>query len=85
MFVRSSLIASAAALTAAVLAFAKPPGLPADPRVEGKEPPPVAREYHLPDPPTPACAPDPRPADPSSFWAALRRVAPSLFGHTDRY
>jgi hypothetical protein len=27
----------------------KPPGLPADPRVEGREPDPVAREFHRPE------------------------------------
>jgi hypothetical protein len=50
---RKGLLGLAAAVAAVGLGADKPPGLPADPRVEGREPNPVVREFHQADPATP--------------------------------
>ena len=57
-------------LLSAIPAFAKPPGLPLPPLVDGTEPPPVVREFHQCD--------RPPYSDPASFWAAVERVRTML-------
>ena len=53
MSARTALFAVTLALAAAGAAAGKPPGLPADPRAEGRERTPVEREFYLPERPTP--------------------------------
>ena len=49
MFLRTGVLGLAGVLVGAGAAAAKPPGLPAGPPVEGREPTPIAREFHQPD------------------------------------
>lgn len=46
---RTMILGLAAVVAAAGLAAGKPPGLPIDPQVEGREPNPVARDFHEPE------------------------------------
>jgi hypothetical protein len=74
-------LAVAVTLFVTAAAAGKPPELPLAPPTEGREPPPVAREYYLAET-KPACGPTAAaPADPRAFWEALRRALPTVFGH----
>ncbi len=54
-------IAACALVLAGGALGAKPPGLPLDPRAEGREYDPVARDHYVPVPPAARCEPAPPP------------------------
>lgn len=56
MKIRTGLLGLAVGVAAAGWALGKPPGLPLNPQDQGKEPPPVARDFHQADEPMPPLA-----------------------------